>query len=138
MSSSELYNLDLDLGWHDGDAERILIVLGVGVSEYGLKEIVVCMNRLGDISNTMVGEVRDILGEWDTAEEHLRNAGHEDNAGKVLVKADVLEWEREGGGKREGILKEKERISYKLGMILSFCPIVVDVSGSQGTRLYRS
>ena len=60
-----------------------------------------------------------------------------DEAGKTLVKADVLEWEVKGS-RYDGIMKEKGRIYNELRKIFSFVSIVGVGGGSLGVSLYRS
>jgi len=130
--------LDTSIGWQVGDVERILRVLEISFSRYTINEITVACNELGDIASSQISEVRSLLGEWDIALSHQKNAGQEDNAGKVLVKADVLEWETEGGGKYESILREKARIRHEIEKILGFSSIIGLNNGTIGSRVYRS
>ena len=130
--------LDTGLGWHAGDAERILLALGIKLSRYTINEMIIGCNELGEIASEQVHEVRGLLSEYDTAMNHQRNAGHEENAGKVLVKADVLEWERDNGGKYEAILKEKARVVGELEKIFGFMSIIGMGYGTIGSSLYRS
>lgn len=130
--------LDTGLGWHDGDPERILLALGIGLSRYTINEMIVGCNELGEIAEGQVHEVRNLLSEYDTAMNHQKNAGHEENAGKILVKADVLEWERENGGKYEAILREKARCVYELEKIFGFVSMIGMRDGRIGSVLYRS
>lgn len=130
--------LDTGLGWHAGDAERILLALGIKLSRYTINEMIIGCNELGEIAEDQVQEVRGLLSEYDTAMSHQRNAGHEENAGKVLVKADVLEWERDNGGKYEAILKEKARVVGELEKIFGFMSIIGMGYGTIGSSLYRS
>ena len=130
--------LDTGLGWVACDAERILLALGIGLSRYTINEMVIGCNDLGDIASEQVTVVRTLLSEYDTAMDHQKNAGHEDNAGKILVKADVLEWEKEPGGKYEAILREKARCVYELEKIFGFVSIIGMRTGTIGSSLYRS
>ena len=130
--------LDTGLGWHAGDAERILLALGIKLSRYTINEMIIGCNELGEIASEQVHEVRGLLSEYDTAMNHQRNAGHEENAGKVLVKADVLEGERDNGGKYEAILKEKARVVGELEKIFGFMSIIGMGYGTIGSSLYRS
>lgn len=130
--------LDTSLGWVAGDIERILLAIEVGVSEYSINEMIVCGNRLGEISGTMVSRVRTLLDEYDAAVVVQKGLGVNDDGGKILVKADVLEWEVEKGGRYEAVIKEKGRIYNELVKIFSFCPIVDRGDGRQGSSLIRS
>ena len=131
--------LDTSLGWVAGDVERVLLALEIGISAYTIHEMTVGCNELGGIASTQVSNVRGLLGEWDSALAYQKAVGGKDEAGKTLVKADVLEWEVEKGGSRyDGILKEKSRIYNELRKIFSFVSIVGVGGGSLGVSLYRS
>ena len=98
--------LDTSLGWVAGDVERILLALEIGISPYTISEMTVGCNELGSIASTQVSNVRTLLSEWDSALADQKAVGAKDEAGKTLVKADVLEWEVKGS-RYDGILQEK-------------------------------
>ena len=129
--------LDTSLGWVAGDVERILLALEIGISSYTIHEMTVGCNELGGIASTQVSNVRSLLGEWDNALADQKAVGAKDEAGKTLVKADVLEWEVDGS-RYDGILKEKSRIYNELRKIFSFVSIVGVGGGTLGVSLYRS
>lgn len=129
--------LDTSLGWVAGDVERVLLALEIGISPYTISEMTVGCNELGSIASTQVSNVRGLLGEWDSALADQKAVGAKDEAGKTLVKADVLEWEVDGS-RYDGILKEKGRIYNELRKIFSFVSIVGVGGGSLGVSLYRS
>ena len=129
--------LDTSLGWVAGDVERILLALEIGISPYTISEMTVGCNELGGIASTQVSNVRGLLSEWDDAMSDQKAVGDKDEAGKTLVKADVLEWEV-NGSRYDGILKEKSRIYNELRKIFSFVSIVGVGGGSLGVSLYRS
>ena len=129
--------LDTSLGWVAGDVERILLALEIGISSYTIHEMTVGCNELGGIASTQVSNVRVLLGEWDSALADQKAVGGKDEAGKTLVKADVLEWEV-NGSRYDGILKEKSRIYNELRKIFSFVSIVGVGGGTLGVSLYRS
>ena len=129
--------LDTSLGWVAGDVERILLALEIGISSYTIHEMTVGCNELGSIASTQVSNTRTLLGEWDSALADQKAVGAKDEAGKTLVKADVLEWEV-NGSRYDGILKEKSRIYNELRKIFSFVSIVGVSGGSLGVSLYRS
>lgn len=130
--------LNTSLGWVIGDVERILIAVGVGVGEYTINEVTVCANELGGMSTTLVATVRSLLSDYDTAVTTEKTFNISDNGGKTLVKADVLEWEVDNGGRYEAIVIEKQRVVGDLVNIFAFCPVIDGGLGSQGTTLYRS
>ena len=129
--------LDTSLGWVAGDVERILLALEIGISSYTIHEMTVGCNELGGIASTQVSNVRTLLSEWDSALADQKALGAKDEAGKTLVKADVLEWEV-NGSRYDGILKEKSRIYNELRKIFSFVSIVGVGGGTLGVSLYRS
>lgn len=129
--------LDTSLGWVAGDVERILLALEIGISSYTIHEMTVGCNELGGIASTQVSNVRVLLGEWDDALADQKAVGGKDEAGKTLVKADVLEWEV-NGSRYDGILREKSRIYNELNKIFSFVSIVGVGGGTLGVSLYRS
>ena len=129
--------LDTSLGWVAGDVERILLALEIGISPYTISEMTVGCNELGGIASTQVSNVRTLLSEWDSALADQKAVGGKDEAGKTLVKADVLEWEV-NGSRYDGILKEKSRIYNELRKIFSFVSVVGVGGGTLGVSLYRS
>ena len=129
--------LNTSLGWVAGDVERILLALEIGISPYTISEMTIGCNELGSIASTQVSNVRTLLSEWDSALADQKAVGAKDEAGKTLVKADVLEWEV-NGSRYDGILKEKSRIYNELRKIFSFVSIVGVGGGSLGVSLYRS
>ena len=129
--------LNTSLGWVAGDVERILLALEIGISSYTISEMTVGCNELGGIASTQVSNVRSLLGEWDNALADQKAVGAKDEAGKTLVKADVLEWEVDGS-RYDGILREKSRIYNELRKIFSFVSIVGVGGGTLGVSLYRS
>lgn len=130
--------LDTSIGWVEGDIERILLAMELGISEYTINEMIVCANRLGEMSSTLVGKVRTLLSEYDAAIVVQKGLGVDNDAGRTLVKADVLEWQVEKGGQYEAVMKEKGRIYNELVKIFTYCPIVVGDMGRHSTSLIRS
>lgn len=130
--------LNTGLGWVAGDPERILIATSIGVSEYLINEMTVCCNSLGGMSTTLVATVRGLLSDYDAVVAKEKSIAVSDDAGKTLVKADVLEWEANKGGRYEALQKEKGRIVDDLLAIFGFCPIVDRFIGSTSTSLIRS
>lgn len=127
------------LGWAASDPERILIACGVGVSEYSLNEVIVCCNEIGGRSSTLVTRAKGLLDDWDDANDAEKLAYTDDNKGRVLQKADVLEWDVSGGGAKQAAKDEKNRISYELRLIFGDCPVIMSSrTSSTVTTLYRS
>lgn len=131
--------LQTSYGWVASDPERILISCGVGVSDYTLEEVIVCCNSVGARSTTLVTRAKGLLDDWDDANDAEKLAYTDDNKGKVLSKADVLEWDVSGGGAKQAAKDEKNRISYELRLIFGDCPVIMNSrSNSLVTTLYRS
>jgi len=130
--------LDTSLGWVSGDVERILLAYGVGVSEYSINQMTVCCNELGGMGVGLVSRVRGLLSDYDNMVTVQKGLGVGDDAGKTLIKADVLEWKVEGSGRYEAVMKERGRIAYEIAKIFSFCSIIVFDNGSTGSSLIRS
>jgi len=130
--------LNTGLGWVAGDVERILIATGAGISNYFINQQTVCCNELGEMSPTLVNDVRGLLDDYDAAVIVRKGLGVNDDAGKVLVKADVLEWEVDRGGRYEAVFKELDRISNELIKIFAFCPVSYNGFNSISTSLIRS
>lgn len=130
--------LDTSFGWVAGDVERILLAVGIGVGNYTIDQMTVCCNELGEMSPTLVSKVRSLLSDYDTAITAQKDASVDADGGKTLIKADVLEWKPDAGGRYEAVLKEKLRISDDLVKIFAFCPIIYPLSGRNGTSLIRS
>jgi len=131
--------LNTALGWVNGDVERILIAVGVWIGPYTLHEATVCCNQLGLTSPTMVNRVRTLVTQYEAACTAQREANVGANAGRVLRKADVLEWDTENGGTaHEGATRERARCQEELVQIFGACPIL-SVKGTDAvTALYRS
>lgn len=135
---SFMATLDTSLGWVAGDPERILLALQIGISNFTINEITVCCNEIGNMSTILVGKVRTLLSEYDDASEVQINRGVADDAGRVLIKADVLEWQVMPGGSYEAVIKEKGRVYDELLKIFSFCPCIGTDLSKYSTSLIRS
>jgi len=131
--------LNTGAGWAVGDVERILIAIGVWVSPFTVNEGTVCCNELGESSPTLVNRVRELLSEFDLAVEAQKAANVGENVGRVLRKADVLEWDTERSGTPyDGALRERARIVEELTTIFGSCPILSQKGTDSVVALYRS
>ena len=131
--------LNTGAGWAVGDVERILIAIGVWVSPFTVNEGTVCCNELGESSPTLVNRVRELLSEFDVAVEAQKAANVGENVGRVLRKADVLEWDTERSGTPyDGALRERARIVEELTTIFGSCPILSQKGTDSVVALYRS
>lgn len=131
--------LNTSSGWVAGDVERILIAIGVWVSPFTISEATVCCNELASNSPTLVARVRELLSEFDAAVEAQKEANVGGNVGRVLRKADVLEWDTENSGTPyDGALRERARIVDELTTIFGSCPILSQKGSDSVVALYRS
>ena len=110
--------LDTTGNWVAGDDLRIIECLLLPFGTYVLDCTQKCMNQLEDMSPEAVLRVRALLDEYDAAKSADSEQNVGDTEGKVLVKADVLEWEVVGNGMQSGAEKEMIRIRYEIANYL--------------------
>lgn len=79
-----------------------------------------CCKQLEDMSPEAVLRVRALLDEYDAADQAETEQNLGDTEGKVLVKADVLEWEVVGNGV-SGTTQEKGNIRAEIARYFAFC-----------------
>jgi len=113
--------LDTTGNWVAGDDLRIIECLLLPFGTYVLDCTQKCMNQLEDMSPEAVLRVRALLDEYETAKSVDSEQNIGDTEGKVLVKADVLEWEVVGNGMQSGAEKEIARIRYEIANYFAFC-----------------
>ena len=108
--------------WDAGDDLRVLEALLVPFGSYTLTCVQNCMAQLEDMSPEAVVRVKELLDEYDNADNADTEQNTGDVEGKVLVKADVLEWEVVGGKSgMTGPQKEKNKIRMELWNYFAFC-----------------
>jgi hypothetical protein len=129
--------LDITLGWSAGDDLRVLVAAGLGVSPYGVQQIQVDMNYLGEFAPDAVGNVQDLLDEYDSVQTRM-NELNLSSESRVLKKADVLEWEVSDIGTTYGPERELMRIRELLMQYFGFSPLFAGGSGNLGAALIRS
>ena len=112
--------LDTTGNWVTGDDLRIIECLMLPFGTYVLDCTQNCCNQLEDMSPEAVLRVRVLLDEYDAADEAESTQNLGDTEGKVLVKADVLEWEVTGNGV-SGATQEKGNIRAEIARYFSFC-----------------
>lgn len=129
--------LDVSGSWVAGDDVRCLSAMEMAFSEYSLNGLITCMNQLQAISDAMVQQVRVDLDRYEAAKTVEIGANVADSEGKVLVKADVLEWEVAKGV--SGARSEMNDASNAIMRAFGFCPYTPK-SGHMGnmTMLVRS
>lgn len=122
-----------------GDDYRVIKVLGVPFGSYTLDCVAGCLNQLEDMSVPAATDLVALLNSWDTADSAQNTQNSEQADGqKVLVKADVLEWEVKNGG-MSGLTAQKAKIEGEVAQIMSFCSCLGGyMGGTTGTQLIRS
>ena len=132
--------LDTSGVYTEGDDYRVIKVLDVPFGTYTLDCVAGCMNDLEVMSPTAAADLVALLDSFDAANAvesttNLEQAG----GGKVLVKADVLEWEVVNGG-ISGAAQEKGKIRTDIAQIMSFCVCLAGYATNYagGTSLVRS
>jgi len=128
--------LNTTIGWSVGDDTRVLIAMGIGVGVYQTKQIQADMNYLGSKIDSFVNAVLDLLDAYDNIQVKLSELNNESD-GKVLIKADVLEWAVKNPGATYSPERELDRIAGLLVQYFASSPLV---SGQDmdSTALYRS
>ena len=112
--------LDISGNWEAGDDLRVIEALLLPFGTYVLDCTQNCMNQLEDMSPEAVLRVRALLDEYEAADQAESEQNLGDTEGKVLVKADVLEWEVVNGG-IAGTTQEKANIRAEIARYFSFC-----------------
>ena len=133
--------LDTSGNWEAGDDLRIIEALMLPFGTYVLDCTQNCMAQLEDMSPEAVLRVRALLDEYEAADQAETEQNLGDTEGKVLVKADVLEWEVVNGG-ISGSSQEKASTRDEIARYFAFCSCLGGVlpgSGGYGTTpLIRS
>lgn len=114
--------LNTTYGWSQGDQVRLLIASGLGIGGYQIDQITVSMNELGSISTDAVSAVLDLIDQFELAQSKLTEL-NSDSSGRILVKADVLEWEQAKTYNNYSPQLEINRIRTLLGQYFSMCPL---------------
>lgn len=129
--------LNTELGWSVGDDVRVLIASGLPIGVYQAHQIQSDMNYLGQRIDGFVTAVIDLLDAYDTIQEQLSALNNESD-GKVLTKADVLEWTVKAPGTTYSPERELERISNLLAQYFASSPLFESSGMGKMTMLYRS
>ena len=112
--------LDTSGNWEAGDDLRVIEALMLPFGEYTLSCTQSCMAQLEDMSPEAVLRVRALLDQYEAADQAETDQNLGDTEGKVLVKADVLEWEVVNGG-IAGTTQEKASVRDEIARYFSFC-----------------
>jgi len=126
--------LDTSGVYSEGDDYRVIKVLNLPFGSYTLDCVGNCMSQLEDMSVAAATDLVALLDAWDTADDAQSTQDLADVEGKVLVKADVLEWEVVNGG-MSGPGKEKSKVEDDVRQIMSFCSCL---GGYLGMNYYGS
>lgn len=114
--------LNTSYGWTQGDQIRLLIASGLTVGSYQITVITQSMNELGALSTLAVGNVLDLIDQFENIQVKL-NELNLNNNGRTLIKADVLEWEAANGNNNFGPQMEIQRIRTQLYQYMSMCTL---------------
>ena len=126
--------------WVAGDDLRVIEALKLPFGSYTLTCTQNCMNQLEVMSADAVLNVRALLDRYEAAETAQITSDLADTEGKTLVKADVLEWERNGAGETSGPQQEMLRARQDLAQYFAFCSCMGGLAGGSAsqTALIRS
>ena len=124
--------LDTSGSWVAGDDLRVIECLMLPFGSYVLDCTQNCMNQLQVMSDPAVLRVRVLLDEYEAADQAESNQNLGDTEGKVLVKADVLEWEVTGNGVA-GTTQEKSNIRAEIARYFAFCSCLAGSLPGHGT-----
>lgn len=132
--------LNVTGNWVLGDDLRVIEALGLPFGTYTLDCTQSCMNQLEEMSPEAVLRVRVLLDEYEAAKAAESEQNLSDVEGKTLVKADVLEWERNGVGVPSGAQQEMARTRGELEQYFAFCSCLGGFLGGYAgvTMLIRS
>lgn len=111
--------LNLVYGWSEGDELRVLTAANLPIGIYYVSQLQTDMNYMGANFPTLVGRVVDLLDEWDEAQTAFSTT-NTTSGGKILTRADVLEWTPASPGQTYGPERELERIRLLLLQLFSF------------------
>ena len=131
--------LDTTGSWVAGDELRIVEALGVPFGQYSLTCVENSCNQLEDMSGQAVLNVRAALDEYEAAKAAATTQDLADTEGKTLVKADVLEWEK-NFNPASGPQKEMARARNEIAQYFAFSTCLSGLMGNStyGTSLIRS
>jgi hypothetical protein len=127
------------MAWTSGDAERILGIVGLAVTQFNLELVQSCMDTLEGVSLIAKADVQSLLNEYDVALA-AHSAQNLAGAGRTLVQADVLKWEADKGGNYSySPMAEVNRIVTEIMRYFGDCLGLEAQQAFDGsTALYRS
>ena len=113
--------LDTSGVYRPGDDYKVIKILGLPMGQYTLSCVAGCMNDLEGMSPEGATDLVAEIDAWEAADQaQTDNDLAQGDGKKVLVKADVLEWEVVNGG-QSGTSAEKGKIVGNIGNLLAFC-----------------
>jgi len=125
-------------GWSEGDDIRVLVAAGLTVSVHTTRQIQSDMNYMLNSMSSAVRPVIELLDAYDVAAQRMSSL-NETSDGKILTKADVLEWAATSPGSSYSPERELNRIR---GLLYQYFGSSILFSGSSGisgaTSLVRS
>lgn len=127
--------LNTTYGWSQGDQVRLLVASGLTIGTYQIEQVTVSMNELGALSGDAVFSVLDLIDQFEVAQTKLSELNNT-SSGRILTKADVLEWEQTKANNNWGPQLEIQRIRDLLYQYFSMCPLYV--RGYGDTNIIRS
>jgi hypothetical protein len=127
------------MAWTAGDAERILKVVGLAVTQFNIDLVSSCMDTLEGVSAAAKTDVENLLDDFDVALA-AHSAQNLAGVGRTLVQADVLKWEADKGGNYSySPMAEVTRIYSELMRYFGDClGLEPNEGGNASTTLYRS
>ena len=127
------------MAWTSGDAERILKIVGIAVTQFNLDLVSSCMDTLEGVSAAAKADVEGLLDDYDAALA-AHSAQNLSGVGRTLVQADVLKWEVDKGANYSySPMAEMTRIQNEIMRYFADClGLSVEESGNGSTSLYRS
>lgn len=113
--------LDTSGVYRPGDDVKVINILQLGFGSYTLDCVQGCMEELEDMSVAAAEQLVGCIDAWEAADQAQTEADLEQPDGrKVLVKADVLEWQVINGG-AQGPSIEKDKNRSEIARLLDFC-----------------
>ena len=105
-----------------GDDYKVIKILGLPFGDFTLDCISNCMNELEIISYTAAADLVGLINSYETADTAKETADLAQTDGqKVLVKADVLEWEVQGGHGASGVNTQMMKYREQIANLFAFC-----------------
>jgi hypothetical protein len=128
--------MSLNSVWSDGDDLRVLVALDIPLGQYPVQQIQSDMNLMAAAYASLVPRVLDLLDAWDSAQDAVASQNISSSDGRVLTKADVLEWTVANAG-QPSPTSELERIRYLLRQYFSYSVLLDQYANPDSTGNFR-